>query len=370
MPTATEIWYVRLPSGRTIRARTADVLRRHLRAGRIPPESRARRSGEKTWQPLARIAAFADAMPPKRRAPAVKRAAVKRAATRPASGNGSESRPLGVRGLIGELLGALDSTLNRTKLTIGALTGIGLAIGWIAFELAAELPAGLESVAGYTTLSLFVLAVVALASVLLTRITVIELDRHRRAQGAELVAGLWGNFLRVLVAQGLVAGAMIGLLLGVRAAIPWLAASDFGDVSWLRDGFGAALAVLRVLLEVLCLPVLGLAVVQLGPLLVIEEHSLWTSLCAWAGMLRRHLARIYLYEALALMPALVLALPMLALLGVAGYSIGDTMSVLERDTLLILGGVALTPMIAYLIVANVFIYINLRYEFYFSARQQ
>jgi hypothetical protein len=45
---------------------------------------------------------------------------------------------------------------------------------------------------------------------------------------------------------------------------------------------------------------------------------------------------------------------------------GDTASLPERIALSVLGGVALTPVIAYLTVANVFIYLNLRYEF--SAR--
>ena len=36
----------------------------------------------------------------------------------------------------------------------------------------------------------------------------------------------------------------------------------------------------------------------------------------------------------------------------------------------VLTGLALTPLIAYLIVANVFIYLNLRYEFFYSARER
>ena len=86
-------------------------------------------------------------------------------------------------------------------------------------------------------------------------------------------------------------------------------------------------------------------------------------------MLRRHLGRIYLCEAMALTLAAVLALPMLLLVAIAAYSVGDSLGPVERITLQVLGGVALTPMIAYLIVANVFIYLNIRYEFFCTPRE-
>ena len=56
------------------------------------------------------------------------------------------------------------------------------------------------------------------------------------------------------------------------------------------------------------------------------------------------------------------------LVAVAAHSVGDATGLVERIALWVLGGVALTPMIAYLMVANVFIYLNLRYEFFYSPR--
>ena len=55
---------------------------------------------------------------------------------------------------------------------------------------------------------------------------------------------------------------------------------------------------------------------------------------------------------------------------VAAHSVGDAMGLVERIALFVLGGVALTPMIAYLTTANVFIYLNIRYEFFYTARNR
>lgn len=360
MATATESWYVRLPNGRTLRARSSDVVRRHLRAGRIPPESRARRPGERRWLPLQRIAEFAGLARVRRPKPAVNGAA-----SRPARTAHGASRSPGVRGVIGELLQAFDSALNRSKLVIAAAAGIMLAFGVIAFGWAGELPPGASSVAGYAGAGIFVLAVTAMASALVTRMTLIELDRQR-PDGA----GVLSSFLRILAANAVVTAVVVGLLFAVRAALPALAASDWGDLNWLRDGLTAVAAILRVLLEVGCWAVIALAVLLLGPVVVIEEEPVWTSLRVWLGMLHSQLGRIYVCEAIAFLAAVVMTLPLMVLVSVAAYALSDAMGTLEWNTLLLMGGLALTPMITYLSVANVFIYINLRYEFYFSAHRR
>src|SRR5437660_9001827 len=63
MAAGADTWYVRLPDGRTLRARNAEVLRGYLSAGRIPWESRVRRSGDEEWRPLDDVAEFAVALP-------------------------------------------------------------------------------------------------------------------------------------------------------------------------------------------------------------------------------------------------------------------------------------------------------------------
>jgi hypothetical protein len=350
MATAIETWYVRLPNGRTVRVRSTDVVRRLVRAGRIPVESRARRTGENRWRPLGRIAEFAAVLPVPRPRPTVRVVA--------------PLPPPGVRAVTDELLKAADNTLSRPKMTIAALTGVAVAVGVLAIEWAAEAESILASVGA----GVFILAAVALAVAQLTRMTLRELDRRRA--NATVRIGLLGEFLRILVALVIVSAVMIGLLLGVRAALAALTTAELGDYSGLRDALVVLVAVVRVLVEVCCWAVLALAVLLLGPLMVTEESPIGAGLRDWLGMLRRHLGRVYLYEALALVVAGALALPTLLLVGIAVYAIGDGMGPVERDTLIILGGAASAPWIAYLIVANVFVYINLRYECYFAARQR
>ncbi len=221
MATVTATWYIRLPNGRLLRARSADAVRRQLRAGRIPPGTRARRIGEGRWQAIERIAEFADM-------DRVTRTAAN-GAPHPAPAARDAAPAPAVRGVIDELLLAYDHTLRRAKLAIAALAGIGLAVGLIVLTWAAALPAGAESIAGYAGAGGFMLAVTALASALLTRMTVIELDQQRPAAAAGIVR----SFLRILIAQAIVAGVALGLLFAVQAAGPWLAAGDWGDLAWL-----------------------------------------------------------------------------------------------------------------------------------------
>jgi hypothetical protein len=358
MATASEYWYVRLPDGRTLRARNGDVLRGYVRAGRIPWKSRVRRTGAREWVPLERVAEFAAIIgsesPPAGIPPVAE----------------SEMEVVGFRNLVQELFNAFDSSLDRTKLLIAAMVGLALALGVIGFEVIAAQPPASWVPFGFAGVALFVLAAVSLATVVLTRMTVIELDRHRSAHGAEVRAGLGRQWLRVAFAQGLIGGLLVGLVLLARAAAPWLAVHDLGDLNSLRDVLASLLAVLRLLLEVLCWPALAVAVLLLGPLLVIEEYPILQSLRELLGMMRRHLGRIYLCEAISFVLAAAIALPMLLLVVLAASSVADSQSVVERFTLVVLAGLALTPVIAYLIVANVFIYLNLRYEFFFSARER
>jgi hypothetical protein len=64
-----------------------------------------------------------------------------------------------------------------------------------------------------------------------------------------------------------------------------------------------------------------------------------------------------------------LIVPVLLAFGFAGGNPRD-LSVGESIPFYLLVGVALTPMLAYLLVAHVFIYLNLRYEFFYSARER
>ena len=136
MAAAAETWYVRLPNGRAVRARGTEVLRDHIRAGRIPSDSQVRRSGERAWLPLHQVADFADALglaPPLAALPS---------AASPRPSMASEPESIGARTLLEELLNALDSSRQPAKLQVAAGAGVALAIGVLALELSAAFPPG------------------------------------------------------------------------------------------------------------------------------------------------------------------------------------------------------------------------------------
>jgi hypothetical protein len=94
---------------------------------------------------------------------------------------------------------------------------------------------------------------------------------------------------------------------------------------------------------------------------VVEECSAPQALRQWWALLRQHPGRVVVYEGLALALAAVLALPLLLAVAAAGAAVGAT-GPAAAATLAVLGGLALTPALAVLAVANVHIYVNLRYE--------
>src|SRR5438034_4051035 len=106
MTQSPEAWFVRLPDGRVIRAKSADSVRHHIERGRIPPDAWVRRAGEEEWHSLEWTAEFAD-LAKRRSAPGP----AATAATPAPRGNGAAARShelqiVGVRGIVDEMLGA------------------------------------------------------------------------------------------------------------------------------------------------------------------------------------------------------------------------------------------------------------------------
>src|SRR5205085_2928910 len=60
MSRAPDVWYIRLPDGRVLRANSTRSVRHNLHRGQIPPGSRVRRSAEDEWVSLDLTAEFAD----------------------------------------------------------------------------------------------------------------------------------------------------------------------------------------------------------------------------------------------------------------------------------------------------------------------
>lgn len=363
-------WYVRFPDGRVIRAANTTVLRRHLDRGRIPFASTVRRSLDEEWVKLEWMEEFADLLkkpapvngtkkPPTRKKK--KRRAVSAGAPISASARLDPRRfhLVGARGIFREMLGALDSTLLPKKLT--ALVYAGCALGLLG--ALARLPwpdLGMYQVVLAWALAGAGLVVTAALSGVLTRMTYVELSELRPARLREGVQGLTRRTVRLLLALVWAVGWVVLLLAGLRWATAWLLAPY--DMPWPLARLLAAnvLTCASLLLEFALWPLFGLAFL-LAPILIVEECSIIQAVRTWRGLLRQHFRAVLAYEAVAVVVAAALALPFaLPLLLSAGLMPDERLAASATRAALWAGLLALPA--AYLIVANVFIYLNVRYE--------
>ncbi|MBI3407730.1 MAG: hypothetical protein HY040_05165 [Planctomycetes bacterium] len=379
MARSIDYWYVRLTNGKVVRARSTKVLRAYIRSGRISPQVRVRRTKTEDCAALEWTPEFSDLLSRKKpgesgsgtHRPAPNRAAAPVPRPRVRSKTRRQQlRPIGVRGLVGELLNALDSSFNRLKLTTAAVTGFSLGLGlmvliWLRAWFDEPWVLGASGVIG-----LLLMVAFSLATAVLTQATFIELSRLRPARQQEIRQGMAGRVLHVFVAQLLMAGVFVLALIYLRRVPGWILAPD-EDGQILSDWIVAPVLALRMIGEAICWPMLSLTLL-LGPILVIEDCSLAKGLADWWGLLRRHLGRLLTYEALALAVGVLVASPFVAPVLVTAWSTGgftsSTLNLVREATLGMLGGIALAPFLAYMIVANAFIYLNLKYEFYHTQR--
>jgi hypothetical protein len=367
MASSADLWYIRLPDGRVLRARSTEALRQYLKAGRVPWESRVRRSAEEPWQTLDRSEEFADLAPAEEASPSEPAAPTK---TRV---GGPELRTLGVRGLVEELFNAFDSSLQRTKLTVAALTGLGIGVVLVIANVADPLLAREWKWAGYLGIAFVLLVLFSICTSILTQMTALELSRYRPARFSEIRAGLLGYAVRLTCALSLIGGSIVGMIVLLRCLPGWIAPGAPQEPGLALETLLNVVNGTRLLLEVIGWPILMLAMLLMGPILIVEDLSIWQGLREWLGMLRQHLGRIYLYQALAFAFAAVMTLPLVApILLASGFVSGNphTLSLGESVPFFLLVGIALTPTLAYLLVAHVFIYLNLRYEFFYSTRER
>lgn len=366
MASSADYWYVRLPDGRTLRSRSTESLRQHLRAGRIPWSSRVRRSSEDPWQPVESVAEFADlALAPSLAHEEPPAREDRRAAP-------AEFRALGVRGLVEELFNALDCTLHKSKLTTASLTGLALGATLVASELVTPLVSTPWTWLSFALTGILGCIIFSTGTSILTAMTALELSRDRPARFHEIRPVLAGSIFRLTLALVLIGGAIVGVMILLRSLPGWLTLEVSGENSRSTLALASLANGARLVYEVICWPILGFAVLLLGPILIVEEHSVGKALREWIGMLRQHLGRIYLYQAIAFAFAAVLTLPLLAPLVIAiGLEGGNALALPhgEETSLLFLTTIAGIPALAFLPVAHVFIYLNLRYEFY-STRER
>jgi hypothetical protein len=366
-------WYIRFPDGRVIRAANTTVLRRHLDLGRIPYSSTVRRSEEEEWVKLEWMEEFADIIKKPapvngvKKAPSPKKKKKRRpvAAGAPSSA-GARLDPkrfklVGTRGIFREMLGALDSTLVPQKLTAMVYTALALGI-LAALFLLPRPDLGLFQVLPAWLLASAALLVTAALSGVLTRMTFLELSELRPARLREGLEGLTRRTVRLLLALAVGLGVLVLLLGGLRSATAWLLAPYDMPLPLVRETTANSLTVVSLVLEFALWPLFGLSFL-LAPILIVEDCSIFQAVRKWINLIRQHFRSVLAYEAVAVLVAAAIALPFaLPLILGAGLPLDDRLLLAASVTRAALWGCLLALPASYLIVANVFIYLNVRYE--------
>jgi hypothetical protein len=360
MSTGTDFWYIRFPDGRVLRAASTTVVRQELGSGRIPAGSTVRRAPEEEWVAIEWMREFSD-LPPGRRpgthAPAAQ--VLPRTSTVASRLDSDRMQFVGVRNVLQELQAALDSTLAARKLIVAALAG--LVFGILATLVQKEALDFGQPWLNLTALLAAGALVIGIVAGLITKLTYVELSRLRLATWHEGLAGLDALAIRLAVGLGLVAAATWGLIVLLRWLPVWLLPDLDSPGAWLREAIPGAVLAAAMAFEVALWAVLCTASL-LAPLLVVEECSIVRGIWQWLALLRAHLGRVFLFEGLAVAIAIVLTLPFAALLIPLWLMYVPERLALAGDCARnLLAGIVGGLFLAYILVANVFIYLHIRY---------
>lgn len=370
---ATDTWYIRFPDGRVVRAANTGLVRQQLGAGRIPGNSTVRRHPDEEWQSLEWTKEFADLATGSgthEPLPATNDHPEPRPRRKPKEGpatvasrlDPNQLQTIGVSQAMHELVAALDSTLVQRKLIVAIAVGLSLGV-LLGFPGVAGFDSGTKA----GQVSRWVVAagawvITSLACALLTQMTYIEVSRLRPARWGEALEGNTGRTIRVALVHLVVIGGAIALISFLRRAPDMLEPAEDLGAGGLQHLFATWAVILSLVLEIGIWPVFGLALL-LAPILIVENCSIWKALRQWLALMQEDLGRAFLYEALALGLGLVVAFPLVApLVGTAHLFPGGRLEFAATFTRIVLGCLVLAPVAAYLIVANMFIYLNLRYE--------
>lgn len=369
-------WHVRLPDGRVITAKSTASVRHHVETGNIPLNSMARRDMEEDWTSLAWIADFADLAGGSRNFAALDPVAPTPIPSKNGSSpeiqlkSGISSRldPLrlqtvGIRSLVDELIAAFDSTVSTGKLRVAAITcAIGaLAIYGIMRIALFAYPEGTwvaELLGG-------VMGLIWLASVtaLLTRQTHLELSSMRPVYPDEANKEAVPFILRVFFGYVATIGIAAGAIVLLQHLPGWVGDWTSGMKADVAEGLIAVVMVMGTLAAVGVFALILMSFL-LPPVLVVEECSLGKALREWRAILREHRLRLMIYEGMAIALSAVAAIPVaLPVFLAQQYGPGLGSTVIGQALPFALWGIAVAPAIAFLAVANLFIYLNLRYEY-------
>jgi hypothetical protein len=169
--------------------------------------------------------------------------------------------------------------------------------------------------------------------------------------------------LRTIFTQAILLGATWGLIVLLRWLPYWLEPGPDDATNTFRQAAAGAALALGMVLEA------GLWAMfflwwLLPPILVVEECSIWCGLWQWSDLLRKHFRGVLLYQVLAVSIGALLSVPLLMLIGplfLPSFHPPEGWQDLVDGVRSRLLGLACFPMLTYWIVANVFIYLTLRY---------
>jgi hypothetical protein len=371
-------WFVRLPDGRTIKAKSTASIRHHVESGNIPLNSMVRRDPDEEWAALVWVAEFADLASPTARSMAPPQAEQPPHVATGRSGVSARLDPMrlqtvGVRGLIDELISALDSTIARTKMGPAIVAAILVFGGMFAANVAyRHLITGndwpwLPTAVGCA----FAVLILSVLNALLARLTHTEVSTMRPARLRTALAGLPRYAAPVVIANAIVAGLALGALF-VAHRIPGWAGHELqraGVEGTLYQIIGTPILIIAAGVSVLAWLIIGLCWL-LTPAIVVEDSSWIAGIREWRQLIRDHFGRVLVYEGLAVLLGIAVSLPVtlavyLALNGqpglIPGWPAGEGSGAIGASAA-VLEALTAAPLLALMGVANVFIYLNLRYE--------
>lgn len=283
---------------------------------------------------------------------------------------------VGVRGLIDELIAALDSTLSRSKILPAFLASILIYLCLFAARTVHHLvldPSDvpwLPVVAGAT----FAVIVLSILNAVLGKLTHLELSTMRPAKLSAGLKGCFSYIVPALIANSVVAGSSLGLLFLMRKVPQWAsqALSDAGMNAELQQVLFTPILVIIYIVSALLWIVVGLCWL-LTPAIVVEESSWLAGIREWRQLIKEHFGRVVVYEGLTVMLGIAVSLPLtlavglalegnLSVLPVSPVGLGEGSNWVMGTVQAAMHGLTAAPLLALLAVANVFIYLNLRYE--------
>jgi hypothetical protein len=361
MPQTTELWYIRFPNGRVLRAAGAATVRQQLAAGRLPSGTQLRRSLDDEWRGVERYPEFADLAPTSARNGIHAHDGTSPPATITSRLDPTRLRLVGVRGLVEDLVGALDSMTGWSKLQVAALAGLFLGV-LAALARLAWLDIGVAGPGLAWLLPIAALLVWSWLGAVLSRMTYVEVTRLRPARWRDGLTRCFGATVHLALAQAVVAALVGGAIFGLRWLPGWLLTAGNDGTVEVFEAAAQAVAVLGMLLEVVLWPTF-LAVLLLGAVVVVEQCSFLSALRQWGRLVWQCPGRLFLAEGLVLGVGLLLALPLgLLVYALSTRPIPADFAVAATLTQCILGGLLGSVVLAYVVVANVFVYLKLRYE--------